>query len=345
VIVEPPIAYVLNKGYQPGTEVLEPFAGYWVKSLSDTNMTMHIPAIEAVPAPAARDSLALAASSGAGAAQAGWRLELRALSRGVVDFGNYAGMSEGAATGWDGCDRSEPPMNPGRSISLYFPHRAWGKRTGDYTADVRGAYEAVPLVELVLAQRREEMWGHVWRFDVAKNFADAGVSDEVTLEFRGVESVPPEAAIYFIDRELERLIDVRTEQSYSFHSGERESVSETEARFTLIVGSAEFMDESKDELPEPPGRTVLHQNYPNPFNPSTIVRYDLARASVVRLAVYDASGALVKILCDGHREPGRYEEVWDGKNERGRRVSTGIYFSRLETGDGNPQTRKMLLIR
>jgi hypothetical protein len=53
----------------------------------------------------------------------------------------------------------------------------------------------------------------------------------------------------------------------------------------------------------------------------------------------------VKVLFSGHRPPGRYEETWDGRNENDRRVSTGIYFSRLETISGFKQTRKVLLIR
>jgi hypothetical protein len=105
------------------------------------------------------------------------------------------------------------------------------------------------------------------------------------------------------------------------------------------------MGESRDELREPPDRTVLHQNYPNPFNPSTIIRYDLAHVCNARLAIYDASGALVRLLYDGYRQAGRYEEAWEGRNESGRSASSGIYFSRLETSMGVRVTRKMLLLR
>ena len=166
--------------------------------------------------------------------------------------------------------------------------------------------------ELKLAQSSEDLGGRIWRFDVAKNFVNAGVGDEVDLEFAGIESVPAEASIYLVDRELESVVDLRKADSYSYHLGERGPVSEAGARFVLIVGSKDFMDESEDELPELPARTALHQNYPNPFNPSTIIRYDLAHSCSVRLFIYDA---------------------------------TGIYFSRLEAVSGFRQTRKMLLIR
>ncbi len=340
--VEPPVAYVINKGYRVDEEILEPFGGYWVKNLSNAAVVLRIPAEEAPSPPSLSDSMAVAAAA---PIEDGWRLELRAVSCDVEDSGNYAGVDLGSTVGWDWHDRSKPPMNPGRSLSLYFPHWSWESHGDNYAADIRGAYEAVPAAELRLVAPSEELWGHIWRFDVSKDFEEAGVGDVVTLEVAGIEGLPPEARVYLIDKELGRCVDARVESGYAFYLWRREPVSEVEARFVLIVGSEEFAESGKDELPSPPERTALHQNYPNPFNPSTIVRYDVANACNVRLAVYDASGALVKVLWDGHRLPGRYEAAWDGRNKNGRSVSTGIYFTRLQTGSGIAQTRKMLLIR
>lgn len=122
-------------------------------------------------------------------------------------------------------------------------------------------------------------------------------------------------------------------------------MSETEARFLLIVASGEFVESRKGELPRPPNRTLLYQNYPNPFNASTVFRFDIDKPCEVRLRIYDAAGLLTRVLCDGYRQPGRYEEAWNGRNESGRPVASGIYFYRIETSVGNRQTRKMLLIR
>jgi hypothetical protein len=345
VVVESPVAYVAGKGYRGAQEVLEPFAGYWVKNLTESAVVLSILPREFVPAISLNDTSALAASSEPELGDSGWCLEIRASSCGAVDFDNTLGVATGAVNAWDKHDRSEPPMAPERALSLYFPHQSWEKHKDNYAVDIRGAYEALSAADLELARTNEDLWGHIWRFDVAKNFTVEGVGDEVTLELAGIENVPAEASIYLIDREMGRLVDVRSESSYEFHLGEREVVPETEARFLLIVGSKEFMDKSKDELPSPPIQTALYQNYPNPFNPSTMVRYDLAHQCSVRLVVYDAAGALVKVLYKGQRPAGRYEEVWDGRNERGRQVSTGIYLSRLETSTGARMTRKMLLLR
>jgi hypothetical protein len=88
----------------------------------------------------------------------------------------------------------------------------------------------------------------------------------------------------------------------------------------------------------------LDQNVPNPFNPSTRIRYELGRRSDVKLVVYDVRGRPVKRLADGSRDRGVHTEVWDGTNDAGERVSTGIYFYRLEAGTF-VQTRKMLLLK
>ncbi len=90
---------------------------------------------------------------------------------------------------------------------------------------------------------------------------------------------------------------------------------------------------------EIPDNFSLNQNYPNPFNPSTKIRYDLPRAGVMRLAVYDVMGREVELLVNERQAAGSYEAVWDGT-----RFASGVYFYRL-TAEGFNETRKMILIR
>ena len=84
---------------------------------------------------------------------------------------------------------------------------------------------------------------------------------------------------------------------------------------------------------------LLEQNYPNPFNPSTVVRYQLAVASNVRLVLYDLLGREVAVLVDGKKEAGTYEVKFEGT-----RLSSGVYFCRLQAGDF-VQTRRLLLLK
>ncbi|UCF05039.1 MAG: S8 family peptidase [bacterium] len=91
-------------------------------------------------------------------------------------------------------------------------------------------------------------------------------------------------------------------------------------------------------------RNALAQNYPNPFNPTTTVDFSLREKVHVSLRLYNVSGQLVRILVDGIREPGIYRVPWDGRNERGSKVASGVYFYRMVTPHFRA-TKKMILIR
>ncbi len=90
----------------------------------------------------------------------------------------------------------------------------------------------------------------------------------------------------------------------------------------------------------------LSQNYPNPFNPRTTIAYEIpeGRTESIALKVYDLRGRLVKILDSGDRTPGVYSITWDGRNDQGRSVSSGIYLYRLNAGNWE-KTGKMVLLK
>jgi len=92
-----------------------------------------------------------------------------------------------------------------------------------------------------------------------------------------------------------------------------------------------------------PTTTVLIQNYPNPFKPLTTLTYDLARAGHVTLRIFDVSGRLVRRLVDESKEAGRYRVEWDGRDEKGAVMPSGIYFYRMETA-GYSATQKMIMV-
>ena len=98
-----------------------------------------------------------------------------------------------------------------------------------------------------------------------------------------------------------------------------------------------------------PAETVLFSNYPNPFNPETWIPYHLAKSAAVTVSIYSADGKLVRTLELGHQSPGVYRDkvraaYWDGKNEPGEPVASGVYFYTFTAGDFTA-TRKMLIIR
>jgi hypothetical protein len=88
----------------------------------------------------------------------------------------------------------------------------------------------------------------------------------------------------------------------------------------------------------------LSQNYPNPFNPETEIHFDLPVTSVVKLEIYNMLGQRVRELHNGLKPAGGYGVVWDGRDDSGREVGSGVYLYQLTT-DRYSATRKMLLVR
>ena len=98
-----------------------------------------------------------------------------------------------------------------------------------------------------------------------------------------------------------------------------------------------------------PRETTLLPNYPNPFNPETWIPYRLAEDAFVTLTIYDQNGQVVRTLDVGHRIAAFYETrskaiYWDGRNEFGEQVASGVYFYHLSAGDYSA-TRKMLILK
>ncbi len=93
-----------------------------------------------------------------------------------------------------------------------------------------------------------------------------------------------------------------------------------------------------------PTQFALMDNYPNPFNPTTTIKYDLPEAGLATLTIYDIQGCLVNILQSGFQLPSSYQVQWNGVDDFGHAVSTGVYFARLDAGNFS-QTIKMLMIK
>ncbi|MCG9128738.1 T9SS type A sorting domain-containing protein [Candidatus Poribacteria bacterium] len=98
-----------------------------------------------------------------------------------------------------------------------------------------------------------------------------------------------------------------------------------------------------------PQETILGQNFPNPFNPETWIPYQLSKDSNVSITIFDVSGHTVRSLNLGHQSVGSYMQpssaaYWDGKNDAGESVSSGIYFYTLQT-DNISSTRRMVILK
>jgi hypothetical protein len=93
-----------------------------------------------------------------------------------------------------------------------------------------------------------------------------------------------------------------------------------------------------------PFKNQLEAAYPNPFNPQTTIRYQLASRQHVMLRVYDVSGAVVRTLVDESKAAGSYSLTWNGRDDHGSPVSSGMYFYRITAGSFS-DVRKMTLLK
>ncbi len=118
-----------------------------------------------------------------------------------------------------------------------------------------------------------------------------------------------------------------------------EPVTNGEIMLRAIV---EYGTSSDD--PMIPVLTLDANNYPNPFTPETTIAYSVPKAGPASLKIYNTKGQLVRTLVDDVREAGKHSVVWNGKDNRGNSVASGLYFYRLSS-DGNTVTRKMLLAK
>ncbi len=92
-----------------------------------------------------------------------------------------------------------------------------------------------------------------------------------------------------------------------------------------------------------PGITRIYKSYPNPFREKTVIGYQLSVSSNVLLEIYDISGRLLRRLIDKHQTPNTYHLSWDGRDEAGIKLASGIYFVQFSAGD-HRETHKLVKI-
>ena len=111
----------------------------------------------------------------------------------------------------------------------------------------------------------------------------------------------------------------------------------------ILEGNLFPVTSVEDELSNIPDDFELLQNYPNPFNPGTAIVYRVAQSGDVNLDIYNVLGQKVRTLVNGFREANTYSVQWDGKNDKGLQVPSGLYIYRLDI-QGFSETKRMLLL-
>lgn len=138
-------------------------------------------------------------------------------------------------------------------------------------------------------------------------------------------------------------------------TGTQGAVSELDLSFSAMAAAGTFTDlmpfldgnsvqEQVFQVGELPEDYALEQNFPNPFNAGTAIKFSLPENRHVELAVYDLLGRQVRILLDEPRDSGEHVVNWDGRDEQGAAVTSGVYVVRMHAGDFVAQ-RKIVLVK
>ena len=304
-----------GNGFQQESNVMEPFTGYFLKSLRN-GVTVYINPAD-ISSPGALPKLS---STERTFAQGEWQVDIRATDGTASDNSNVAGVLRSASDAWDVNDFSEPPPAPTGYLMLSFNHGDWKTNPGRYAGDFRSVHED----------------GNYWDFDIASAKSEAAVA----VQFERAGNIPSGFEMMLVDMSTERVADIGSALSYNFKFNK----NETDRVFRLVVGTSDYVSKNTNGIPVIPVAYSLEQNFPNPFNPSTTIQYTLGHSAHVEISIFSLLGQKVKTLVEGDRKIGSYSAVWDGSNDKGEKNASGIYFCRMRTEEFSA-VRKLVFLK
>lgn len=152
-----------------------------------------------------------------------------------------------------------------------------------------------------------------------------------------METLPPQFVVYLVDQTSARRVNLREVAEYRFTP-----VGEV-SKFYVIAGKEAAVDEKLNA--DLPAGFSLGSNYPNPFNPTTTIPISVPIRTELSLKVYNTLGEVIKTLFTGTLEPGQYQFSFDGQDETGSPLSSGVYLYRLTSSDNVSLMGKMILMK
>jgi hypothetical protein len=315
-----------GEDYEYNQTILQPFEGYFVFNSAATNVTLSVP-----PRESQNPSSKVAAPAQLSEKEFILQIKARGLHSGWKDQQNFVGMLDAATNESDRLDFLEaPPFGDHLRLSIVAEGNAYA-----------GNFHAIAAN------------GSFWDLQISTT----GRKETVHLAFADHEKLPANFQIWLLDKDRQ--------SSLSVHNGEAEVEAPEKGKsksLRLIVGTPAFANQANDGIALVPHQFALKQNYPNPFwsaatsrfvadaaprgagNLGTIIEYELAERSEVRLEIYNILGQRVQTLVNAVQAAGVYQVNWAGADHGGQLVSSGVYLCRLKAGEF-VAVRKLVLSR
>ena len=257
-----------------------------------------------------------------------WVIDIRATSGEARDEMNAVGVRHMAKDGYDRLDEFEPPVVPG-NLSLRVDNREREASPDLYAKDIR----------------KPNQEGHYWDLQVYS--PTNGLRTYITFE--GLGYIPQEYDVFLINKTTKQAKNLEWESTYRFANTGPENYLKQDLR--LVVGTKKFVEDNNAGINLYPDAFTLAQNYPNPFNPQTSIMISLEQDAQVDLIVYNLLGEEITRLAANERRPaGYYNFIWNGRNDIGAKVATGVYFyhALIRNEQGKVvlnKTRKMIFLK
>ena len=291
---------------------LIPWEGYFIFNNSSTFETISIP-----PEPATSFQNADMASQYSNASSL---IRISAIDENAElrDTQNWVGFHPSSLEDYDKLDIPEAPsLNDNIQLSIIENNK-------------RYAINFKPLKED----------GANWDFRVSYNSEEISKEKLSTfLNFKKDENFPSNLQVVLVDNDYGFAQILDKNQTI----WDRHSFIHTRS-FRLIIGTSNYLESTLNDIPIAPAKNKLNQNYPNPFQSSTRIHYQLNTRIHVNLSIYNSVGQVVLSLIDETQNPGNHYALWDGRDNSGNLVASGIYFYTLSMPSFS-LTRKMALVR
>jgi hypothetical protein len=191
----------------------------------------------------------------------------------------------------------------------------------------------------------------VFEAEAAVDFVNLALNLEVATSIGNINQPGIEAHVYNIGYESFRLGQIEGIHTWRagneggvewFSLGQNQWTYNFDERSWAVFTFTTAVDD--DDVADIPKAYKLFSNYPNPFNPTTMIQYYVPTESKVTLQIFNVMGILVKTLVNDVQGAGQKSVMWNGRNNAGQQVSSGVYLYIL-TGEGFLQTRKMMLLK